>query len=76
MEGGGPAGLAHLKRSDVIVRLGSRATANPAQLAEALDAALAQAGDDLIPVQVIRGNQTRILFLDRYWLTADNPESR
>lgn len=76
VEGGGPAGLAHLKRSDVIVRLGSRATANPAQLAEALDAALAQPGDDLIPVQVIRGNQTRILFLDRYWLTADNPESR
>jgi hypothetical protein len=30
----------------------------------------------MIPLQVIRGNQTRILYLERYWLKADAPESR
>ena len=27
-------------------------------------------------LQVIRGNQTRILYLERYWLNADAPEPR
>jgi serine protease Do len=75
VEGGGAAGLAHLRRNDVIIRLGDSPVRSPAELAAALARALAQTGDDLIPVHVIRGNQTRILYLDRYWLKADSLES-
>jgi serine protease Do len=37
-------------------------------------AALAGSGDELIPLQVIRGGDVRILYLERYWLTADATE--
>jgi serine protease Do len=76
VEGGGAAGLAHLRRGDVITRLGSVAVSTPIELSRALDAALATPGAGMIPLQVIRGNQTRILYLERYWLKADAPESR
>ncbi|MBC7656693.1 MAG: PDZ domain-containing protein [Frankiaceae bacterium] len=75
VESGGAAGLAHLKRGDVITHLGNQAIGTPVQLSKALETALASAGDNLIPLQVIRGTQTRILFLERYWLNADAPES-
>jgi len=75
VESGGAAGLAHLKRGDVIVSLGDRAVANPDELSSALEKALASPGTGLIPLQVIRGNQTRILYLERYWLTVDGPEA-
>lgn len=73
VEGGGAAGLAHLKRGDVVVRLGGTAVSDPTELSRALEAALAAPGDDLIPLHVVRGNQTRILYLERYWLNADAP---
>jgi serine protease Do len=75
VESGGAAGLAHLKRGDVIVSLGDRAVDNPGELSSALEQALAAPGTGLIPLQVIRGNQTRILYLERYWLTVDGPEA-
>lgn len=75
VESGGAAGLAHLKRGDVIVSLGESAVANPGELSAALGKALASRGTGLIPLQVIRGNQTRILYLERYWLTVDGPEA-
>jgi S1-C subfamily serine protease len=74
VESGGAAGLAHLRRSDVIVSIGARAVETPAQLSQALDAELAESGDELIPLQVIRGGDTKILYLERYWLTADAME--
>ena len=75
VESGGAAGLAHLRRGDVIVRLGTHVVDTPAQLSQALDAELAASGDELIPLQVIRGGDTRILYLERYWLTADAMET-
>jgi S1-C subfamily serine protease len=71
VESGGAAGLAHLRRGDVIVSLGGRAVDTPAQLSQALDAELAGSGEALIPLRVIRGGDVRILYLERYWLTAD-----
>jgi len=76
VESGGAAGLAHLKRGDVITQLGENAVSNPTELSKALEEALAAPGTGLIPLQVIRGNQTRILYLERYWLNADGPEAR
>ena len=75
VESGGAAGLAHLKRGDVITHLGNQAISTPIQLSKALETALASPGDNLIPLQVIRGTQTRIVFLERYWLNADATES-
>ena len=76
VESGGAAGLAHLKRGDVITRLGDDPIATPSELSRALETALTAPGTSLIPLQVIRGSQTRILYLERYWLNADAPESR
>ncbi|MEO8161853.1 MAG: PDZ domain-containing protein, partial [Arenimonas sp.] len=76
VESGGAAGLAHLRRGDVIVRLGESPVSNPTELSAALEKALAAPGTGLIPLQVIRGNQTRILYLERYWLNVDGPEAR
>jgi len=70
VEGGGAAGLAHLKRGDVIIELDEQPVGSPEDLSAALDRALAKPGGNLIPLQVIRGNQTRIVYLERYWLTS------
>jgi len=75
VESGGAAGLAHLRRGDVITRLGERDVRDPTELSQALEQALAARSDGLVPLQVIRGNQTRILYLERYWLNADAPEA-
>ena len=76
VESGGAAGLAHLRRGDVVTHLGHEAVGTPTELSRALETALAASGsDNQIPLQVIRGNQTRILYLERYWLNADAPEA-
>jgi S1-C subfamily serine protease len=69
VEAGGPAGLAHLKSGDIVVSLGDRAVGDVGGLAQALDAALANGNGSVIPLVVIRGQETRILYLERYWLT-------
>ena len=70
VEGGGAAGLAHLKRGDVIIELNEQPVGSPEELSTALTRALSSPGGNLIPLQVIRGNQTRIVYLERYWLTS------
>jgi serine protease Do len=75
VESGGAAGLAHLQRGDVVIRVGSQAVSSPTGLAQALEKSLAESSDGLIPLQVIRGSETRILYLERYWLKADAPET-
>lgn len=69
VEAGGPAGLAHLQGGDLVVRLGELPVADLGGFARALDAALARGNGRVIPVEVIRGAETRILYLERYWLT-------
>ena len=64
-----PAGLAHLQGGDVIISLAERPVDDLAGLAAALEAALANGNGSVIPVQVIRGQEIRILYLERYWLT-------
>lgn len=68
VESGGPAGLAHLKRSDIIVRIGKSDVQNIESLRKALDVALAANSNTLIPIIVIRGSENRVLYLDPYWL--------
>lgn len=68
VESGGPAGLAHLKRSDIIVRIGKSDVQNIESLQKALDVALAANSNTLIPIIVIRGSENRVLYLDPYWL--------
>ena len=76
VESGGAAGLAHLKRGDVIVSLGERAVHDPDRALRRVGTGTGGAqGTGLIPLQVIRGNQTRILYLERYWLNVDGPEA-
>jgi serine protease Do len=76
VESGGAAGLAHLQRGDVVIRVGSQAVGSPSELAAALERSLAESAGGMIPLQVIRGSETRILYLERYWLKADAPEVR
>lgn len=69
VEAGGPAGLAHLNGGDIIINLGGAPVRDLTGLAQALDAALAKGNGSVVPLQVIRGGETRILYLERYWLT-------
>lgn len=69
VEAGGPAGLAHMQGGDVIISLADQPVADLSDLNTALDAALAKGNGSVIPLQVIRGSETRILYLERYWLT-------
>ena len=69
VEAGGPAGLAHLGSGDIIISLGGEPVRDLPGLAQALDRALAKGNGSVVPVQVIRGGETRILYLERYWLT-------
>lgn len=68
VESGGPAGLAHLKRSDIIIRVGKTHVDDVETLRKALDTALAAKSNALIPIIVIRGSENRVLYLDPYWL--------
>ncbi len=45
VESGGAAGLAHLRRADVITRLGNTSVSTPVEVSRALEAALAAPGD-------------------------------
>jgi serine protease Do len=69
VEPGGPAGLAHLQGGDIIISLAGEDVRDPPGLAAALEGALAKGNGSVIPLQVIRGGETRILYLERYWLT-------
>ena len=69
VETGGPAGLAHLQGGDIIISLANEPVRDLAGLAKSLDAALAKGNGSVIPLQVLRGPETRILYLERYWLT-------
>lgn len=69
VESGGPAGLAHLKRSDIIIKLGKTVINNVEDLRKALDAELSAKSKALIPIIVIRGSENRVLYLDPYWLS-------
>ncbi len=71
VESGGPAGLAHLQRSDIIIRVGQNDVNNLESLRKAIDAALAVKSDALIPIIVIRGSENRVLYLDPYWLSKE-----
>ena len=75
VESGGAAGLAHLHRGDVVTSLDGKAVTSPKELSAALAAVLAKDSNRPIPLQVIRGYQTRILYLERYWLRADSKDS-
>lgn len=68
VESGGPAGLAHLQRSDIVIRVGKSNVDNVEALRKALDTALATKSSALIPIIVIRGSENRVLYLDPYWL--------
>lgn len=69
VEAGGPAGLAHLGTGDIIISLGGDPVRDLTDLAQALDKALAKGNGSVVPLQVIRGGETRILYLERYWLS-------
>ena len=69
VEAGGPAGLAHLNGGDIIISLGGEPVRDLTGLAQALERALAKGNGSVVPLQVIRGDETRILYLERYWLT-------
>jgi serine protease Do len=69
VESGGPAGLAHLQRSDIITRVAKTDITNVETLSKALDTALAAKSAALIPIIVIRGSENRVLYLDPYWLS-------
>lgn len=69
VEAGGPAGLAHLRNGDVILQVGGRPVADPAELSAALEQALKKRPADAIDLVVLRGAETRMLYLEPYWLT-------
>jgi len=68
VEAGGPAGLAHLQGGDLLVSLERERVTDPQSLSQALDRALAHDGKRLIALEVMRGSETRIFYLDRTWL--------
>jgi serine protease Do len=76
VESGGAAGLAHLHRGDVVISIDGKSVTSPKELSSALASVLAKDSNRPIPLQVIRGYQTRILYLERYWLLADSKDSR
>lgn len=73
VEAGGPAGLAHLQAGDVIVAIAGRGLSDLANYVSVLDQAVVGA-HGLIPIQVIRGDEVRILYLDPYWLDAKHKD--
>jgi S1-C subfamily serine protease len=71
VESGGPAGLAHLQRSDIITAVGYVATPNLQSLSSALEQSLKSPSKALISITVIRGSESRVLYLDPYWLNGE-----
>ncbi len=68
VEAGGPAGLAHLDAGDVVVRIGTQKVADLDSFSRALESAL-DGSERLIPLEVLRGSETRILYLEKFWLS-------
>lgn len=66
VEGGGAAGLAHLRAGDVVVRIGGRAIDSLEAVRAALVAAADHAGR--VPVEIIRRGEARIVHIERRWI--------
>lgn len=75
VEQGAAAGLAHFDAGDVIIRLGDREIGDLLDVAPALEAALAASDNPLVPVQVIRRSETRMVYLERFWLLGQGDDS-
>ncbi len=69
VEAGGPAGLAHLRNGDVIVALAEQPVADPPAFAEQLEQLLNGEPKAAISLTVLRGPETRILYLEPHWLS-------
>lgn len=71
VEGGGAAGLAHLKAGDVVVRIAGQAVDGLDRLRPALELALS--GDaDRFTVDILRHGEARIVQIERRWI-PENP---
>jgi serine protease Do len=68
VQAGGPAGLAHLQAGDVILAVDGRPVATPPEL-QAYFAALPGTVPRRLALQVIRGSEVRVLYLDTRWLS-------
>ena len=66
VENGGYGGLAHLREGDLLVRLGGTAVVDLAGFEAAL-AGAESAGADKLSFLVMRGAETRLLFVDAPW---------
>ena len=66
IENGGYGGLAHLREGDLLVRLGTTSVTDLAGFEAALSAA-ERAGADKLSFLVMRGAETRLLFVDAPW---------
>jgi serine protease Do len=71
VEGGGAAGLAHLKAGDVVVRIAGQTVDGLDRLRPALQAALAGEGERFA-IDVLRHGEARIVQVERRWI----PETR
>ena len=71
VEGGGAAGLAHLKAGDVVVRIAGQTVDGLDRLRPALQAALAEEGERFA-IDVLRHGEARIVQVERRWI----PETR
>ncbi|MDR7452301.1 MAG: hypothetical protein QN114_10520 [Armatimonadota bacterium] len=58
-----------MRNGDVILQVGGRPVADPAELSAALEQALKKRPADAIDLVVLRGAETRMLYLEPYWLT-------
>jgi S1-C subfamily serine protease len=65
VEAGGAAGLAHLQAEDVVVRIGGRVIDRLDAVRPALLAAAAQ---ERVAVEILRGNEARIVHIERRWM--------
>ncbi len=70
VEGGGAAGLAHLKAGDVVVRIGRQPVDGLDRLRPALQAALSEGGERFT-IDILRQGEARIVQVERRWI----PES-
>ena len=63
VEPGGPAGLAHLEADDILLAVGDVPVTAPEDVAPALAEAAGR-----IPLQVLRGGDARVVFIDSRWM--------
>lgn len=71
VEGGGAAGLAHLKAGDVIVRIAGQPVGELDRVRPALEAALS-AQSERFSVDILRHGEARIVQIERRWI-PENP---